>query len=181
MTGQVPSIGHVVLYTIGQTEANTANRAGNGNRVLAGDVYPAVIVHVWGDQPDSACNLQVLLDGPGTYWATSRQQAEEDTGTPGRWHWPPRASGSDPRATGTRRVEVLVQGRPIWVTAHDGVPLGGVVEPALREAGLLHHPLNQWEMRGEAGDLLDESVPLGDYGFGGGKRMYLNLRAGVGG
>jgi hypothetical protein len=91
MTGQKPSIGRVVHYTISDGELHAANAANaGGNYVASGHVYPAVVVRVWDDQPDSVCNLQVLLDGPGTYWATSRQLADEPEGAPGRWHWPPR-------------------------------------------------------------------------------------------
>lgn len=87
---QMPSPGRMVHYTIAGHEVDAANLAGQGNRVQVGDVYPAVIVRVWGDKPDSPCNLQVLLDGPGTYWATSRQQADGAAGGAGRWHFPPR-------------------------------------------------------------------------------------------
>lgn len=54
-----------------------------GNEVKAGDIYPAMVLRVWGD---SGCsNLKVMLDGSDEYWATS--VSYEETKTPGSWHW----------------------------------------------------------------------------------------------
>lgn len=61
-----------------------------GNDVHAGDVYPAMVIRVWGS---SGCsNLKVMLDGSDTYWATSVNYAEwapeaESLPTPRSWHW----------------------------------------------------------------------------------------------
>jgi hypothetical protein len=49
----------------------------------AGHKYPAVVVSTFGGE---AVNLQVLLDGPDSFWATSRHEGDE----PGTWAWPPR-------------------------------------------------------------------------------------------
>jgi hypothetical protein len=62
----------------------TGHVAHVGNQVTAGDVYPAMIVRVWGDTPESAVNLQVHLDGNDTYWATSR--------VVGDYAWPERVA-----------------------------------------------------------------------------------------
>jgi hypothetical protein len=86
----IPSIGRIVHYTLSESDVATIkeSRKGRycGNDVEVGQVYPAVIVRVWGDQPTSACNLTVLLDGHDTYWATSRSAG------PGPMHftWPQR-------------------------------------------------------------------------------------------
>lgn len=104
-----PAVGRIVLYTLSQFDADAINKrrsdfhaftqtlaskpqpghrgatghvAHVGNDVTAGTVCAAVIVQVWGGP---AANLQVLLDGSDTYWATSRT---EGTGQ-GRWIWPP--------------------------------------------------------------------------------------------
>lgn len=53
-----------------------------GNAANAGEVYPAVVVRVW----EPSVNLQVLLDGEDSYWATSRVEGNE----PGFWAWPQR-------------------------------------------------------------------------------------------
>lgn len=106
----VPTIGRIVLYTLSQYDADAINRrradwernrhdetsgerggkgyqAHVGNRAEAGDVCPALIVRVWGDTEQSTVNLQVLLDGTDTYWATSSPQGDGE----GRWRWPERA------------------------------------------------------------------------------------------
>ncbi|MEU0213692.1 hypothetical protein ABZ281_00740 [Streptomyces sp. NPDC006265] len=54
-----------------------------GNDVSEGQIFPAVVVRVW---DVGTANLQVLLDGNDTFWATSRKEGE-DVGT---WHWPER-------------------------------------------------------------------------------------------
>jgi len=64
----------------------TGHVAHVGNRVVAGEVYPAVVVRTFGAGPDCAVNLQVLLDGADTYWATSRCAGPGE----GQWFWPPR-------------------------------------------------------------------------------------------
>ncbi len=55
-----------------------------GNEVKEGDIYPAMIVRVWGQ--DSGCsNLRVILDGTDEYWSTSRNFNAD--GSPASWHW----------------------------------------------------------------------------------------------
>lgn len=92
-TTPIPTVGRTVLYTLNETDAELINLARSqppfpraGNRAEAGQVYPMVIVRVWGDTPDAAVNGQVLLDGPDTYWATSRHLGAE----PGTFAWPAR-------------------------------------------------------------------------------------------
>lgn len=86
MSEQIPSIGRVVHYVL--------NEGRN-----AGDHRPATIVRVWGDQPDSLVNLQVLTDSnaeansndclPQVLWKTS--VSFDSTGEkPQTWHWPER-------------------------------------------------------------------------------------------
>lgn len=109
----LPTIGRIVHYTLTQGDANAINKrradyaafqktlmgtpdpghrgatghvAHNGNHATAGDVFPATVVRVFNESTTTA-NLQVLLDGTDTYWATSR--AEGDGA--GFWAWPPRA------------------------------------------------------------------------------------------
>lgn len=99
---QTPTIGRIVHYTLSEGDAEQINRRrpdgprgsdGNGaivhvgNHAAEGQVYPAVVVRVF-DPSASYVNLQVLLDGNDTYWATSRTNGE--SGEAGRWVWPPR-------------------------------------------------------------------------------------------
>ncbi|MGW5737027.1 MULTISPECIES: hypothetical protein [Streptomyces] len=103
MAPQSPSIGRIVQYRLTEQDANAINQQRKdfhesrsadqqtgfighvGNRTAAGDVFPAVVVRVW-NESTVTCNLQVLLDGADTYWATSRAEGSED----GRWSWPER-------------------------------------------------------------------------------------------
>lgn len=92
MTGHpptVPTIGRVVHYKLSVEDVGLIEQrrgGGPGNRLEAGQNYPALVVRTWGDTSESAVQLQVFLDGPDTYWATSRTQGD----APGQWFWPPR-------------------------------------------------------------------------------------------
>lgn len=106
---QAPSIGRIVHYTLSEQDAEAINRrrkdaannlaairdaaagyvAHTGNDVAAGDVFPLVITRVWGPNPDSAVNGQVMLDGNDTFWATSTSLGE--AGEHRKYIWPPRA------------------------------------------------------------------------------------------
>ena len=54
-----------------------------GNSVKAGDIYPAMVLRVWGE---SGCsNLRVFLDGSDDYWTTSINHDPEKAQF--TWHW----------------------------------------------------------------------------------------------
>jgi hypothetical protein len=88
-------LGDIVIYTLDGSDIDQINRrrvpgaahaegwpagaqAHEGNQVRAGEECPAVIVREW--NPGMA-NLQVLLDGTDTFWATSRVKGPN----PGQW------------------------------------------------------------------------------------------------
>lgn len=95
----LPTIGLIVHYTLNEHDAEAINRrrqdaadapaaktgfvAHVGNHASAGDTCPAMVVRTFGGP---AANLQVVLDGNDTYWATSRVEGTD----PGTWAWPPR-------------------------------------------------------------------------------------------
>lgn len=108
-----PSIGRIVHYMLSETDAEQINRrrttgreiadriatekwplgaqAHIGNVVKAGDVFPMMIVRVWGDSEVSSVQGQVFLDGNDCYWATSRGQVVGDSvDKRGLWFAPPR-------------------------------------------------------------------------------------------
>ena len=60
-----------------------------GNDVKAGEVYPAMIVRLWGDTPQSCFNAQVFLDGNDTFWVTSVNMSDDPK--PRYCHWPTRS------------------------------------------------------------------------------------------
>jgi len=79
MAQPTPAIGRIVHY------GRTGFVGHVGNRVEPGDTFPAVIVRVW-DESTVTVNLQVLMDGADTLWATSRAEGVEA----GTWAWPGR-------------------------------------------------------------------------------------------
>ncbi|HEY6116972.1 MAG TPA: hypothetical protein VI172_13540 [Candidatus Dormibacteraeota bacterium] len=86
-----PTIARTVLYSLSEADARliTEQRTQNGvtgNFVEEGQAYPAVVVRIFPGNPHGVVNLKVLLDGPDTYWATSRHEGDE----PGTWAWPER-------------------------------------------------------------------------------------------
>lgn len=90
----VPTIGRIVHYRLNETDANRINARRDedpttGNRVEAGQDYPAIVVRTW----STSVNLKVFLDGKDTYWATSKQwaTAQQDGDGQGCWHWPARS------------------------------------------------------------------------------------------
>ena len=93
-----PQLGDVVLYALTEADASAINRrrrdfhesgSGDGhtgfvghvgNWVQEGYVFPAVVVQVHAESTVT-CNLQVLLDGNDSFWATSRPEGT----TAGQW------------------------------------------------------------------------------------------------
>lgn len=106
MTEQRPTIGRIVDYTLSEQDAAAISsrrqqdqaaardvvgqrycgQPSGGNQVSAGDVFPLIITRVWGDQPGSAVNGQVLLDGNDLLWVTSVSLGEG----PRHFAWPAR-------------------------------------------------------------------------------------------
>lgn len=93
-----PAVGDIVLYRLTAGDAEGINRRRRdfhqsrsadsrtgfvghvGNHVQEGDPAPAVVVQVHAESTVT-CNLQVLLDGSDTFWATSRAEGSD----PGQW------------------------------------------------------------------------------------------------
>jgi hypothetical protein len=102
----IPSIGRIVHYKLSKFDAEQINlrrkhaqermdwhralKSGAqvhvGNTVEEGDVFPMMIVRVWGSTPESCVNGQVFLDGSDTFWATSVSVGF----VPGSYAWPAR-------------------------------------------------------------------------------------------
>jgi hypothetical protein len=71
-------------------EAGATGHIGHfGTDVQAGQVFPAIVVRNWENDP-GCLNLQVLLDGNDTYWVTDRVEAGKMWPSPGEWRWPAR-------------------------------------------------------------------------------------------
>ena len=56
-----------------------------------------------------------------------------------------------------------------------------VVARALKESGNSGQPLDSWELRDETGQIIDFGRKFRELGIKGGAKLFLNLKAGVGG
>ncbi|WP_214317029.1 hypothetical protein [Nonomuraea sediminis] len=90
-----PTIGRIVHYRLSGHDVsmidlhNMQSYGGQGivrSPVKLGEVYPAIVVRTF-EGAEKTVNLQVLLDGNTTYWATSRSEGPDH----GQWSWPPRS------------------------------------------------------------------------------------------
>ncbi len=78
-------------------------------------------------------------------------------------------------------LEIIVNGQSTSVEASTRAPLHSVIGKALAETGNTGQPPENWEFRNEGGVLLDSDEKIGDLGLAAGARLFLNLKAGVGG
>lgn len=86
-----PTIGRIVHYKLTSSDVAIINQQdphqpSRRNPVSEGQVYPAMVVAVFGN--GEHVNLKVFLDGgpSAECWATSRPEGD----APGTWCWPPR-------------------------------------------------------------------------------------------
>lgn len=91
----IPSMGRMVYYKLSSSDVDAiyqrrVSKGFQGNTVGVGMVFPAMVVNTWGTNPDSPVNLQVILDGDDSYWASSRQVARGQNDE-GYFTWPVRA------------------------------------------------------------------------------------------
>lgn len=78
-------------------------------------------------------------------------------------------------------ITVIVNGQPVPVSAEPHSKLREVADKALHESGNSGQPLDNWELRDAAGQVLDLSQTVEHYHFSDGTKLFLNLKAGVGG
>ena len=78
-------------------------------------------------------------------------------------------------------ITVVVNGQPTEVDVFDDAPLSAIIPDALRQTDNSGQPPGNWELRGADGTLLDLDKKIGDFGFPEKTRLFLNLKAGVGG
>lgn len=80
------------------------------------------------------------------------------------------------------KLHIITNGQHTEVQAADhDLALSSVIPSALHQSGYDFSPPENWELRDVAGTLLDTSKRIDAFGFGDGARLYLNLRAGIGG
>jgi len=76
---------------------------------------------------------------------------------------------------------VVVNGQPTPLTENLQAPLRTAIEHALHASGNSGQPIDNWEMRDDGGQILDSARKIGEFAFPPGVRLFLNLKAGVGG
>lgn len=79
------------------------------------------------------------------------------------------------------QLVIVVNGQPVSLDANLHQPLRSVVDQALAKSGNSGQPPENWELRDSEGHLLDLSKRVGDFGFIEGTKLFLSLKAGVGG
>jgi hypothetical protein len=78
-------------------------------------------------------------------------------------------------------LAIVVNGQPTVVRANKNAPLRTVIPRALEQTGNAGQPPENWELRDAAGAPLSIEQKIGDFAFPADVRLFLNLKAGVGG
>ena len=78
-------------------------------------------------------------------------------------------------------LAVVVNGQPTVVSANQNAPVRTVIPKALEQSGNGGQPPENWELRDAAGVELDLGRKIEDFGFAPDVRLFLNLKAGIGG
>lgn len=79
------------------------------------------------------------------------------------------------------QIAVIVNGQATVVEANLNAPLGTIIPRALEQTGNTGQPPDNWELRDAQGTLLDTSKIIASFQFPPDVRLFLNLKAGVGG
>ncbi|MCK1641418.1 DUF2604 domain-containing protein [Bradyrhizobium sp. 157] len=78
-------------------------------------------------------------------------------------------------------ITMVVNGQPVVIKAVAQQPLHVARQKALEKTKNLAQPPENWEIKNEAGELLDPDKKVGEFGFGKEVTLFLSLKAGVAG
>jgi hypothetical protein len=78
-------------------------------------------------------------------------------------------------------LTVVVNGQETVVEGNVNAPLQTIIPRALDQTGNSGQPPENWELRDAQGTLLDTGKKIGTFNFTADTRLFLNLKAGVGG
>lgn len=78
-------------------------------------------------------------------------------------------------------LEIIVNGQPAVVEVNPNAPLKTVIPRALQETGNAGQPPENWELRDGSGNELDVDAKVSSFGFPAGVKLFLSLKAGIGG
>jgi hypothetical protein len=79
------------------------------------------------------------------------------------------------------QAEVIVNGQSTTVEANENAPLHTIIPKALDQTGNSGQPPENWELRDADGVLLPTDQKVESFNFPQGVKLFLNLKAGVGG
>lgn len=78
-------------------------------------------------------------------------------------------------------LAVVVNGQQTEVEANENAPLRTVISKALEQTNNVGQPPENWELRDSSGNVLDLGKKIRDYRFPDNAKLFLSLKAGVGG
>lgn len=78
-------------------------------------------------------------------------------------------------------LAVIVNGQPTLIDGNINAPLETIIPRVLEQTGNTGQPPENWELRDAQGTLLDTSKKIGSFAFPLDVRLFLNLKAGIGG
>lgn len=78
-------------------------------------------------------------------------------------------------------VTFIVNGQPIEVKVATDEEIGEAVADALKASGDAGQSPDRWELRDAHGEPIDTGKKIGEAGITPGAKLFLNLKAGVGG
>jgi hypothetical protein len=76
---------------------------------------------------------------------------------------------------------IVINGQPFEVEAENKEALRAVVARALEQSNNTGQPPENWELRDETGKLLDLAKKVSDFHFADHTKLFLSLKAGIGG
>ena len=87
----------------------------------------------------------------------------------------------NPNNPNTLALVFIINGEDVWVKTNFHAPLRAARAKALEESGNTGRPPDEWEIRNEAGTLLDPAMTPEDLHLKDSTRLFLTLKVGAGG
>ena len=78
-------------------------------------------------------------------------------------------------------ITIVVNGQPVEIKAGLDKEIEDAVKYALKKSGNSGQPPERWELRDDSGQPIDTSKTFGALGIKPGAKLFLSLKAGVGG
>lgn len=80
------------------------------------------------------------------------------------------------------QLQIVVNGNPVIVEANLHEPLGALLVPTLKKAGVAGDPEpDRWIFKDASGTVLDKGKKVAEFAFQAGATIFLSLEAGIAG